>query len=403
MSPATQPCSHAAKAVRRRWFVALVAAALVFRASVCGAEGNWPQFRGNSQLTGVADTTPPARPEVLWQFKTGENFGSSAAIVNGVVYVGCDDGHLYAINLKDGKLKWKSEPALFAGNSTSKPLAAAIQSSPAVHQGLIFFGDEDGMFHALDLKTGKQKWTFKTDAEIISSPNPIGDRVVFGSYDGNLYCLKVHDGALIWKVKTEGRVHGTPGIFDGKVVVAGCDEKLRVVSLMDGGAVAAVPMGSVSGASAAILNGDVYVGTFGNQVHCMDLAAGKFRWTFDNADKDFPFYASAAVTNDLVVIGGRDKVIHAIDRKSGKERWSFKTHGRVDSSAVIVGDRAFVGSSDGNLYGLRLADGNETWRFETGSAITASPAAAEGRLVVGTEDGILYCFGEKSNVKKASP
>jgi outer membrane protein assembly factor BamB len=382
--------------------VATIVTSLGLALTAYVAAADWPMFRGNNQLTGVADTTLPARPEVLWQFKTGENFGSSAAIVDGVVYVGCDDGFLYAINLEDGRLKWKSEPALFAGNSTSKPLAAAIQSSPAVHQGLVFYGDEDGMFHAVDQKTGKQKWTFKTDAEIISSPNPTGDRVLFGSYDGNLYCLGVKDGALIWKVKTEGRVHGTPGIFEDKVVVAGCDEKLRVVRLSDGAAVAAVPMGSVSGASAAILRGDVHVGTFGNQVHCMDLASGKFKWTFDNADKDFPFYASAAVTDSLVVIGGRDKFIHAIDRKTGKQRWSFKTRSRVDSSAVIAGDRAFVGSSDGNLYALALSDGQETWRFETGSGITASPVASAGRLVVGTEDGILYCFGEKSPSKGRS-
>lgn len=388
------------------WYRSLTVAALIAPASA-RADSNWPQFRGNNQLTGVADTKLPEKPALLWQFKTGENIGSSAAIVYGVVYVGCDDGHLYAINLADGKLKWKSEPAQFAGNTTSKPLAAAIQSSPAYHvacdrrspQGtsisVVMFGDEDGTLHAVDPSNGKERWTFKTDAEIISSPNPIAGYVLFGSYDGNLYCLNVRDGSLFWKVKTEGRVHGTPGIFDDKVVVAGCDEKLHVVNLKDGSPVIDVSMGSVSGASAAILKGQVHVGTFGNQVLCIDLAGGKIQWKFDNADRDFPFYASAAITDDLVVIGGRDKFVHCLDRKTGKERWTFKTRSRVDSSAVIVGDRAFVGSCDGNLYALRLADGQETWRFESGASITASPAAAYERIVVGNEDGNLYCFGKK--------
>jgi len=36
---------------------------------------------------------------------------------------------------------------------------------------------------------GKGLWTFKTEAEIRSSPVISGDRLLIGSYDGNLYCL----------------------------------------------------------------------------------------------------------------------------------------------------------------------------------------------------------------------
>jgi outer membrane protein assembly factor BamB len=42
-----------------------------------------------------------------WQFgNIGESFLSSPAVANGVVYVGSDDGNLYAINAKTGAMLW---------------------------------------------------------------------------------------------------------------------------------------------------------------------------------------------------------------------------------------------------------------------------------------------------------
>ena len=48
----------------------------------------WPQFRDTPALTGVASTTLPANLKVLWTYEAGDTVESSAAIVDGVVYVG---------------------------------------------------------------------------------------------------------------------------------------------------------------------------------------------------------------------------------------------------------------------------------------------------------------------------
>ena len=71
----------------------------------------------------------------------------------------------------------------------------------------------------MDTQTGQSKWTFETDAEIISSANFADGRVLFGSYDQFLYCLSAEDGSLMWKFETEGYVHGTPAIVDDTLYV----------------------------------------------------------------------------------------------------------------------------------------------------------------------------------------
>ncbi|MFQ5496155.1 MAG: PQQ-binding-like beta-propeller repeat protein [Phycisphaerae bacterium] len=342
---------------------------------------NWPMFRGGPQLTGVVRGKLGKRLKVLWRFEAADAFLSSAAIVDGAVYVGCDDGFLYALNLSDGKLRWKYE---------TKEL---IHSSPTVLRGVVYIGDDLGILHAVDAATGRRRWTFEAGDQIISSVNHHGDRLLFGSYDGLIYCLSAGDGKLIWKFETQGRVHGTPGIASGNVLAAGCDEYLHVLRLSDGTAVTKVSMGSVSGASAAVAGSRVFVGTYSGSVLGIDWKSGRKVWSFHDPQREFPYLSSAAVTDKLVIIGGRDKRLHALDAGTGKQRWLFETQGRVESSPVVVGKRVFFGSLDGNLYAVDLETGRQVWRFEAGSPISASPAVADGRLVVGTEDGVLYCFG----------
>src|SRR5882672_3943184 len=58
---------------------------------------DWPQFRGNSRLTGVAAVAPPDALKLRWTYEAGESIESSAAIVDGSVYVGSSKGELLAI------------------------------------------------------------------------------------------------------------------------------------------------------------------------------------------------------------------------------------------------------------------------------------------------------------------
>ena len=46
-------------------------------------------------------------PNLQWTFKTKAPFFSTPVIADGIVYVGCLDSTLYALELFSGKLKWK--------------------------------------------------------------------------------------------------------------------------------------------------------------------------------------------------------------------------------------------------------------------------------------------------------
>ena len=158
-----------------------------------------------------------------WSFKAGAG-ASSPRIVDGVAYVGTDDGRLYAIDIQTGQERWK----FITGD--------AIGSSPEVVDGVAYFGSEDGHLYAVDVQTGEERWRFKTEDRVWSWPSPaIADGVVyFGSFDGSLYAVNIKNGQKKWKFETRGRVLASPAVADGAVYVVSFDENLYVVDSQTG-------------------------------------------------------------------------------------------------------------------------------------------------------------------------
>ncbi|MCY3758050.1 MAG: PQQ-like beta-propeller repeat protein, partial [Acidobacteria bacterium] len=253
-------------------------------ASSAAGDG-WSQFRGNAALTGISDSLLPDSLKLVWTLEVGESIESSAAIVDGVAYVGSQSGDLLAVSLSSGEELWRYRAAEFGIG----------ESSPCVGQGLVYIGDLDGVLHAVDVRTGKAAWTFATEGEIKSSPVLVGSRVLVGSYDSHLYALEADTGFLLWKVMTEGYVHSTPSVADGVAYISGCDEIFRAIRVKDGREMYQVPSIAYTGASPALAGDAAYFGTFSNQVVSVSMTKQKVLWRYESKESQFPFYSSAAV------------------------------------------------------------------------------------------------------------
>ena len=343
----------------------------------------WPQFRGTPDLSGVSAAHIPDVPELLWTLDVGESIDSSAAIVDGTVYVGTYAGELIAVDLETGTPKWRYEANAVYGIG---------ESSPAVADQLVLIGDLEGVLHAVDVDAGEAAWTYQTGGEIKSSPVIVGEHVLIGSYDGYLYSLALADGQLAWRYETANYVHATPAVSDGVAYFGGCDEVFHGIRVADGVEVLSLPAGYTA-ASPTISGDRAFFGTHNNEVLGIDLTTQEILWRYEHHTRHFPFYSSALNVDGKVVIGGRDRMVHAIDDQTGEEAWTFVTSRRVDSSPVAADGRIYIGSGDGRLYVLDLETGEKLWEFDTAAPLFASPAVADGKIVIGSQDGILYCFG----------
>jgi outer membrane protein assembly factor BamB len=343
---------------------------------------DWPSFRGNRTQTGVAASKLPDKLQERWKFQTDDGVESTAAIVGGVAYIGSYDESVYAIDLKSGKKKWQYKAVKSNG----------FHAAPAVRDGRVYIGDSEGIFHCIDADKGTKLWTFKTKGEIVSCANFAGDNVLFGSGDENLYCLS-KDGKEQWSFRLAGGpVMASPAIVDGRTFVSGCDSTLHVIDIATGKESASLELGTQTGATPAVIDDSLYVGTMGTQFLAIDWKKPAMRWTFEAEDDAAPFLSSAAVTKKLVIVGSQDSIVYAINRENGKQAWSFKTGGKVDSSPVIAGDRIYVGSVDKCLYVIDLEKGTQIQKIKLDGKIAGSPAVGEGCLVIGTDKGTVYCF-----------
>jgi outer membrane protein assembly factor BamB len=137
-----------------------------------------------------------------WRFKTGGSIKSTPSVNDGLAYITSWNGCLYAINITTGKSKWSFNSGV------------SSMSSPTVdpETGLVYFGNHAGYLYAVESSHGDKVWEFKTGDKIVSSPTLVKstETVLVGSKDGNVYLLNAENGALKQKIPLISGLTGVP-------------------------------------------------------------------------------------------------------------------------------------------------------------------------------------------------
>jgi len=340
-------------------------------ATLCAAATSSAQsmFRGDAVHSGVSSSAGPrALHGVKWKFATGSRVVSSAVFHNGVLFFGSDDGNLYAVDSTTGRQKWKYV--------TEGPVPA----TPAVSGGLVYFGSYDGRFYALEASTGKLRWKFRTGGErrfegkglhgmqpasqtfpdpydvYLSSPVVAAGLVYFGSGDGNVYALDADSGAQRWKFHTGDVVHASP----------------------------------------AYANGKLYFGSWDSFFYAVDAATGAEKWRFHGGEdpivhNQVGFQSSPTVVNGTVYTGCRDSNVYALDAETGQEKWRVYNEGSwVITSPVVVNDRLLYATSDSSLFhAVEAATGKPVFHQQAKAYMFSSPTVAGNTVYLGVLNGTL--------------
>jgi polyvinyl alcohol dehydrogenase (cytochrome) len=177
----------------------------------------------------------------------------------GTRHIGGADAQLTAADLSRLELRW----------AFAFPNAQRARSQPAVAYGAVFVGSQDGTVYALDEETGCIRWTFRAPAEVrtaivIESPaaasKPAGSPLVyFGDLLARVYAVDAFTGALRWSYKADDHPNATitaaPALHDGTLYV---------------------PVSSLEVTSAA--DPAYECCTFRGAVVALDALTGSYRW-----------------------------------------------------------------------------------------------------------------------------
>lgn len=337
-----------------------------------------------------------------WTFKTNGKVFSSPIVQKGIVYVGSEDGCLYAIEEQTRKAHWKFKTG------------GAVHSSPAIFNNTVYIGSFDGYYYAINAKTGSLKWKFKTGGEhwsgekgflgmkpadmymedlwdfFLSSPVINPDKknpsVFFGSSDGNVYALNAFTGKLKWKFKTDGSIHCSPVLYKNSLYIGSWDANLYAIDIETGKERWLFKTGKQTGfkgieSTVAIANGMVYFGARDPFLFALNAETGKLIWKYDAAYSWI--ISSATVANNVIYVGTSDTfLLVALDAKTGQELFEFKANGYVYSSPAIAGNTAYFGDFSGNFFAINTQSLGKEWNsFSTENRKLFAPDILNNNLI----------------------
>lgn len=352
----------------------------------------WPTYGYDVARTRAVDF--PHRPpfRLRWKIFTGANIEFPPVVAHGRLYVANQGGRFMALDADTGKRVWlrnvdrcaaaggtvqgntiyqgflRRHPCVRGdrGNANGILLAVdadtgrerwrfetgAIESSPALVDGVLYFGTWDQKVIALDIRTRKALWTFRTDGEVHAAPAVARGTVFIGTTGGTLYAIDARTGRLRWQ-RDDGRefFYAGPSVAYGRVYIPNTDGTLYAYGARTGNLLWARTLGTYIYTSPAIADERVFVGTYDGRFFAVSAATGDPLWSFT---------AAAAIHGAPVVMNG------------------LVYFGTCPGCATSEAQR-FVKPGDRMSYALNAGNGREVWRKRGIAAY--SPVVADGRRV----------------------
>jgi outer membrane protein assembly factor BamB len=318
----------------------MIAAATILAASqASAATGDWPQYgftaagrRENTQETVLTRKTVPHLVQ-KWSAPIAVDVASAPAVANGLVYVGSDDDHLYALDARTGAQVWSA--------ATGGP----IWSSPAVADGVVYVGSADSYVYAFDAETGVQRWATLVGYPV-ASPVTVAKGLVYAGTGAGAFAISAKTGKVKWT--TGPSVH-------------------------------------IELAAPAVSDGIAYFGNAAGTLSAFDARSGASLWS----QNIFPYenFVSAPATSKGSVFISDGLHLWAFDAKTGQVHWTNQDADAVDSGIAIAGDHVYVADETGLLQTYDAATGALKWTDTGQFRDWAVPALANGVIYLGGAGG----------------
>jgi polyvinyl alcohol dehydrogenase (cytochrome) len=399
--------------------------------------------------------------ELAWVFAYPEAIRarSQPAVAGGAVYVGSQNGSVFALNRDTGCIRWTFETVAEVRNAiVIEPWKAGEKSSPA-----LYFGDITGNVYALDAVTGELLWRDRPDdhpsltltaAPVLHKGTlfvPLSSLEVTQAADPNYACCTFRGGVAAYDARTGNKQ------WVGYTI----DEPPRVVGKNSVGTDRIAPSGSPVWNTPSIdaKRGLMYVGTGENYsspandtsdaILAISLNDGSIVWRQqmtsgdawnmgcetqarvncppeDGPDYDFgaaTIIATNAEGKDIVLAGQKSGEVFGLDPdQGGKILWRKKLgkggiQGGVHFGMTVHGDTLYVPMSDFDggprwpgvaypgMFAVDITTGEQRWfsaapdicegREFCQPGLSAAASSIPGAVVSGAMDGHLRAYDFK--------
>jgi len=315
----------------------------------------------------VANSANPAG------FLTSPNsmYTTPAIAIDGTIYIGSNEGYLYALRPADGSIKW----SFYAGYP--------LQSSPIIDNatGSIYFGAGTRVYAIGDAGfTAYNKWLspfFQTGANVNSSPAlSTNGYIYFGSDDGYVYGVNSFTGVQKWQRSTNTTL---PDLVHPIYTSATIDASNNVII-----------------GNGSYMDGELYY---------LNGLTGAILWQNSYDPQIGPFYNTPAVRGDVIYLS-TIAYIYSINRLTGNQIWRYINSNCYYTSPIIdVNGKIYVASiqtqntpangwlkNDGILHCLNT-DGTDSWVINVADGRLAPPVlSSDGTIYISATDNKIYAI-----------
>ncbi len=377
---------------------------------------SWQMFRGDITRSGSKyEVLVPSMTPYGWEFNVHGEIVGSAVIKNDVVYFGCRDSSVWAVDAFTGEAVWQYSTDDF------------VDSTPVLYEGYLYVLSRDGKMYCFKrlYKDGEDVlpvWSYDTKSKSYSSPIVVKDKVFFvsgpknnGLTDGYLYVLNAFDGTLIKNVSLGIFSYASVSYEKEKIFFAtnsgqvGCYDILadNIVWIRNN-------LGSFNYSAITIKDNVVYYycADMDRKVYALDSTNGDIIWqsvhlsssATDNTSVSIyenKIFVNVFPTSVWETVGGlvrSSQTIYCINRSNGNILWkkdffvscSPKDSYGVISAPIVVNDMIYFGTLDGNFYCLDINTQEEIVKYNLGSGIVCSPTISNGWIYFGTLGGKFF-------------
>lgn len=318
----------------------------------------------------------PARVE--WSYQTGDGVESSPVVVDGTVFLGSRDQHVYALDTERGTEQWTLETDGW------------VLGGPTVVDDTVFVGGRYESY-AVAAAGGSVRWTTRRATDTRSTPTVVDGTVFFASYDRHVYAVDAETGELLWRAEAGMSQHSqllcSPAVAEGTVVVATGDSSVVALDAESGTELwRSIAAGRVQ-ADPLIRDGTVYVGD----------AEGVATYALDSGERlgrvEIPRVEGMSYADGNLYLGCIGAAIYAVGTETGEIRWEHRMEESPDTAPTVVDGTVYVATADGDfrdpgsVWSLGAEDGQENWRVSLSTGVRTDPAVTETSVIVGTDDG----------------
>ncbi len=353
-----------------------------------GAEDLTDEFSGRlfecmAQAMVPEEVAPPSESAPpLWRYEAGGWVVNAPTAVDGMVFVGSDDNHIYALDADTGEVVW------------NYATGDVIRATPSVHEGVVYAGSNDGSVHALRAETGEALWTFSTGIPVQFTP-VVSDGLVYvganSTGDHAVHALDAATGDPAWIAEVP-YPYGAPfavTVADGMLFAPGASGELYAMDASTGELAWTFDAGLGAELPPTVVDGVAYL-TAVNTAHALDAATGEELWSF-GTDR-FPARNFPAVVVDRTYYFSPDNHLYALNVSTGMPRWTYEADTMIQTAPVVADGLVFAGSESSRFFALDAVFGQIAWTWDTPGIALDSPAAIDGVLYTESQDGNLRAF-----------